>query len=101
MEVAAAITQGANRKDILDISKVLDGQVPRCSWTVSVACSSIRKLPSAAATGGKPTISALLPARKILTKNRLSIWKKTGNREVVVTNAGYRQGFVPQMKTAR
>ncbi len=72
MEVAVAITQGVDRKDILGMSKVLDGQVPRWFWTTSVACSLIPKLPSAAATGGKPTISALLPARKILTKNRLS-----------------------------
>lgn len=72
MEVAAAITQGVNRKDILGMNKVLDGQVPRCFWTASVACSLIRELPSAATTGGKPTISVLLPAKKILTKNRLS-----------------------------
>ncbi len=72
MEVAVAITQGVERKDILDISKVLHGQVPRSFWTASVACSLIRKLPSAAATGGKSTISALLPAKKISTKNRLS-----------------------------
>ena len=72
MEIAAAITQGVERKDILDISKVLDGKVPRCSWTASVACSLIRELPSAATTGGKSTISVLLPAKKILTKNRLS-----------------------------
>ena len=72
MEVAVAMTQVVDRKNILGMSKVLDGQVPRCFWTTSVACSLIRKLPSAAGTGGKPTISALLPARKILTKNRLS-----------------------------
>ncbi len=72
MEVAVVIAQVVNRKNILDMSKVLGGQVPRWFWTTSVACSLIPKLPSAATTGGKPTISALLPARKILTKNRLS-----------------------------
>lgn len=72
MEVAVATTQGVDKKNILGMSKVPHGQVPRSFWITSVECSLIRKLPSAAATGGKPTISALLPARKILTKNRLS-----------------------------
>ncbi len=72
MEIAVAMAQVAERKHVLGMSRVLDGQVPRCSWTESVACSLIRKRPSAATTGGKSTISALLPARRILTKNRLS-----------------------------
>ncbi len=72
MEVAVATTQGVDKKNILGMSKVLDEQVPRYFWTTSVARSLIPKLRSAAGTGGKPTISALLPAKKILTKNRLS-----------------------------
>jgi hypothetical protein len=45
MEVAVAMTQVVDRKNILGMSKVLDGQVPHCFWTTSVACSLIRKLP--------------------------------------------------------
>ena len=73
LEMAAVVIQGVDRKDSLGMRKVLDGQVPRCFWITPVACLLIRKFQSIAATRDGPTIFALLPVKKILTKNRRSI----------------------------